>query len=96
MPLDVISRGKPAARKYVDALPERWVISQVSALEIIVGARDKRDLANMDAFLSACMVVPLGATAGTRAYELLRLGTQSLTGYPSSIRWWRPLRSKRI
>src|SRR6266478_933541 len=37
-----ISRGKPAAREYVDALPEGWAISQVSALELIVGARDKK------------------------------------------------------
>ena len=34
-----ISRGNPAAREYVDALPEGWAISQVSALELIVGAR---------------------------------------------------------
>ena len=40
-----ISRGKPAAREYVDALPEGWAISQVSALELIVGARDKPELA---------------------------------------------------
>jgi predicted nucleic acid-binding protein len=38
-----ISRGNPAAREYTDALPEGWAISQVSALELIVGARDKRD-----------------------------------------------------
>ena len=36
-----ISRGKQAARAYVDALLEGWAISQVSALELIVGARDK-------------------------------------------------------
>jgi len=40
-----ISQGKPAARAYIDALPERWAISQVSALEHIVGARDQRELA---------------------------------------------------
>jgi len=28
----------------VDALTERWAISWVSALELIVGAQDKRDL----------------------------------------------------
>jgi predicted nucleic acid-binding protein len=27
-----VSRGKPAARDYVDTLPEGWAISQVSAL----------------------------------------------------------------
>jgi predicted nucleic acid-binding protein len=37
-----VSRGNPAAREYLDALPEGW--AQVSALELIVGARDNRDL----------------------------------------------------
>jgi predicted nucleic acid-binding protein len=34
-----ISRGQPAALDFVDALPEGWAISQVAALELIVGAR---------------------------------------------------------
>jgi predicted nucleic acid-binding protein len=68
-----ISRGKRAAREYVDALTEAWAISQVSALELIVGARDKRDLANIDAFLSAYVIVPLRDSTGKRAYELLKL-----------------------
>ena len=59
-----ISRGKRAAREYVDALTDGWAISQVSALELIVGARDKRDLANIDAFLSAYVIVPLGESTG--------------------------------
>ena len=55
-----ISRGKQAARDYVDALTEGWAIAQVSALELIVGARDKRELAKIDAFPSAYVIVPLG------------------------------------
>jgi hypothetical protein len=47
----------PAANRrhaeYIDALPEGWAISQISALELIVGARDNRDLADIDTFLSA-------------------------------------------
>ena len=54
-----VSRGKPVAREYLDALPEGWAISQVSALELIVGARDNRDLTAIDVFLSAFAVVPL-------------------------------------
>ncbi len=68
-----ISRGKQAARDYVDALTDRWVISQVTALELIVGARDKRDLAAVDAFLSAIVIVPLREPIGNRAYEILKL-----------------------
>jgi len=68
-----ISRGKQAARGYADALPEGWAISQVSALELFVGARDQRDLANIDTFLSAYLIVPLRDSTGKRAYDLLKL-----------------------
>jgi predicted nucleic acid-binding protein len=68
-----ISRGKQAAREYVDALTEGWAISQVSALELIVGARDQKDLASIDTFLSAYLIVPLRDSTGKRAYELLKL-----------------------
>jgi hypothetical protein len=68
-----ISRGNQAAREYVDALTEGWAISQVSALELIVGARDQRELANIDTFLSAYVIVPLRDSIGRRAYQLLKL-----------------------
>jgi len=72
-----VSRGKAAARDYVDGLPEGWAISQVSALELIVGARDNRELATIDAFLSAYVIVPLRAATGARAYELLKRYSKS-------------------
>ena len=72
-----ISRGRPEAREYVSALTEGWAISQISALELIVGARDKRDLANIDVFLAAYVIVPLRDSTGTRAYELLKLYAKS-------------------
>ena len=62
-----ISRGHQPARDYVDALQEGWGISQISALELIVGARDKKDLANVDAFLSGYVIVPLGEAIGDGA-----------------------------
>jgi len=61
----------------VDALTEGWAISQVSSLELIVGTRDKRDLANIDAFLSAYVVVPLRTSIGKTAYELLKQHAKS-------------------
>jgi predicted nucleic acid-binding protein len=68
-----VSRGKGEAREYLDALTEPWAISQISALELIVGARDKKELADIDAFLSAYPVAPLRKTTGEKAYELLKL-----------------------
>jgi len=71
------SRGNTAARDYINVLPESWVISQISALELIVGARDNRDLARIDAFLSACVTVPLHPSIGRQAYELLKRHSKS-------------------
>jgi predicted nucleic acid-binding protein len=67
-----VSRGKQSAREYLDELPEGWAISRFSALELIVGARDNRDVTAIDAFLSAFVVVPLRESTGTRAYDLLK------------------------
>jgi predicted nucleic acid-binding protein len=72
-----VSRGNAAAIGYVDALTEPWVLSQVTALELIVGARDKRDLAVIDAFLSLYSIVPLSDGIGKRAYELLKAYAKS-------------------
>ena len=89
-----ISRGKPAAREYIDALPEGWAISQISALELIVGARDNRDVANIDTFLSAYVIVRLRGTTGSEPTNSSN-GTRNLTAYTSLIRWLRPSPSKR-
>lgn len=67
-----VSRGNAAAIRYVDALTEPWVLSQVTALELIVGARNKQDLAVIDSFLSLYSIVPLSDGIGRRAYELLK------------------------
>ena len=72
-----VSRGNASAIKYVDRLEDSWAISQVTAMELIVGARDKRDLATIDGFLSLYPVVPLSDSIGTGAYRLLKTYAQS-------------------
>jgi tRNA(fMet)-specific endonuclease VapC len=72
-----VSRGNAAAIRYVDGLNEPWALSQVTALELIVGARDKRDLAVIDGFLSLYSVVPLSDGTGKKAYELLKTYAKS-------------------
>ena len=72
-----VSRGNAAAIKYVDGLPEPWALSQVTAMELIVGARDKRDLATIDGFLSLYLVVPLSDSIGAGAYRLLKAYAKS-------------------
>jgi predicted nucleic acid-binding protein len=39
-----ISRSRTASIDYVDTLPGPWAISQVTAMELLVGARDKPGL----------------------------------------------------
>lgn len=72
-----VSRGNLAAIDYVDGLTESWAISQVTALELIVGARDKREVATIDGFLSPYPVVPLSESIGTRAYGILKVYAKS-------------------
>ena len=72
-----VSRGNAAAIKYVDGLPEPWAMSQVTAMELIVGARDKRELATIDSFLSQYPVVPLSDSIGAQAYRLLKMYAKS-------------------
>ena len=66
-----ISRSRQAAIDYVDALPDIWSISQVTAMELLVGARDKREVGFLHVFLSAYPIVPLRDSFGSRAYRLL-------------------------
>ncbi len=66
-----ISRARPAAIDYVDGLPEVWMIAQVTAMELLVGARDKREVVSLHSFLSSYPVVPLDESIGKRAYRLL-------------------------
>jgi predicted nucleic acid-binding protein len=72
-----VSRGNAAAIKYVDSLLGPWAISQVTAMELIVGARDKRELATIDSFLALYPVVALSDGIGTRAYQLLKTYAKS-------------------
>ena len=67
-----VYRGNIRAGEYIDTLPQRWALSQVSALELIVGARNKEEVARTDKFLSDYVIVPLQGSAGVRAYELLK------------------------
>lgn len=72
-----VSRGKEGAIKYLDSLADSWALSQVTAMELIVGARDKRDLATIDEFLSMFAIIPLSENIGAGAYRLLKIYAKS-------------------
>ena len=66
-----VSRNRQEAIDYVDTLPDPWAISQVTAMELLAGARNKREVSYLDAFLSSYPLVPLSDTIGKKAYQLL-------------------------
>ena len=68
-----VSRGNAEDIRYVDGLNDSWALSQVTALELIVGARDKRDLGIIDEFLAHYPVIPLSERIGAKAYGLLKI-----------------------
>lgn len=70
-------RGRESARSYLASLGSNWSISQVSAMELVVGAKDKREVSSIDLFLSAFKRVPLRQEVGETAYELLRVYSRS-------------------
>jgi predicted nucleic acid-binding protein len=67
-----LSRGNDDAADCVDSLSDP-AISIVTAQELIVGARDKRDLNAIDSLVSMYRVIHIDAAIGQRAYELLKL-----------------------
>ena len=66
-----VSRGNAGAAGYLDSLSDP-AISIVTAQELIVGARDKRDLAAIDSLVSAYPVIHIDESIGRLAYDLLK------------------------
>src|SRR5260370_5685116 len=66
-----LSRENAEAASYLDSLNDP-AISIVTAQELIVGARNKRDLSAIDSLVSAYRVIHIDAAIGQLAYELLK------------------------
>jgi len=65
-----VSRRNADAASYVDSLPDAS-IAIITAQELIVGARDKRDTAGIDSLVALYPVVHINSRIGERAYNLL-------------------------
>ena len=70
------SRANANAASYLDSLNDP-AISIVTAQELIVGARDKRDLAGIDSLVSAYRVIHIDSSIGQLAYDLLKRHAKS-------------------
>ncbi len=66
-----VSRASASAASYLDSLNDS-AISIITAHELIVGARDKRDVAGIDSLVSAYPVIHIDASIDQLAYDLLK------------------------
>ena len=66
-----VSRENASAASYLDSLSDP-AISIITAQELIVGSRDNRDLAGIDALVSTYPVIHIDAAIGQLAYGLLK------------------------
>ena len=71
-----VSRRNVSAANYVDSLSDAC-IAIVTAQELIVGARDKRDVVGIDSLIAWYPVVHINHRIGGRAYELLKTYAKS-------------------
>jgi len=67
-----VSRNNEAAIVFLDQLGDSWSISIITALELIVGARNKKEVNQIDQLVAAYSAIPLSAEIGDSSYGLLR------------------------
>lgn len=67
-----ISRGSADAADFVDALNGEIFISRISAMELIIGARDRRDQTIIEEFIALFDIKELSEQMGNEAYKQLR------------------------
>jgi predicted nucleic acid-binding protein len=65
------TRGNAKAADYLDSLGGDFLLSAITALELIAGARNQREVAALDALISAYGQIPPNEDIARRAYSLL-------------------------
>ena len=72
-----VARQQSGAIEFLEALPEPWSVSVITAMELIVGARNKREVSAIDEMLELLPTVPLRPAIGDTAYDLLKVFAKS-------------------
>ncbi len=67
-----VSRNNEAAIDFLDQLDDSWSMSIITALELIVGARNKKEVTQIDQLVAVYSAIPLTAEIGNSSYDLLR------------------------
>jgi predicted nucleic acid-binding protein len=67
-----VSRSNETAIAFLDQLGDSWSLSIITALELIVGARNKKEVTQIDQLVAVYSAIPLTAEIGNTSYGLLR------------------------
>jgi predicted nucleic acid-binding protein len=70
-------RGNQMAADYLDSLRNEWSISAITGLEAIAGARNQREISDIDIIVSAYPAIPPNGAITRRAYYLLKTYAKS-------------------
>jgi predicted nucleic acid-binding protein len=71
-----LSCGSVPAAQYVDSRGD-WSVSVVTGLELLAGAKDRREVAEIDLVLGGYRVVPTNPEIGQLAYNLMKTYSKS-------------------
>jgi predicted nucleic acid-binding protein len=66
------SRNVPGAIDFLDNLDDSWSISIITALELVVGARNKKEVTQIDQLVAVYSAIPLTTEIGNSSYGLLK------------------------
>jgi predicted nucleic acid-binding protein len=67
-----LTRGSIGAADYLDSLADAWLISMITCLELLAGARTQRETTDIDLVLSGYRAIPPNEDITRRAYYLMK------------------------
>lgn len=72
-----LTRNNQGAIEYIDSLKNAWSISTITGLELIVGAKNSREVGEIDRLLATYTTNHVTEIIERRAYEILRMYAKS-------------------
>jgi predicted nucleic acid-binding protein len=72
-----VSRNNQAAIGCIDGLGNDWALSAMTALELIAGAKNNREVILIDDLIKVYEAIPVNDAIGRRAYALLKVHAKS-------------------
>jgi tRNA(fMet)-specific endonuclease VapC len=72
-----VSRNNQAAIACIDHLNSDWALSAMTALELISGAKNQREVEFIDRLIEAYETIPVNDAIGRCAYDLLKAYARS-------------------